>query len=131
MSTSQAMPAKLIVVLILLCLSLALDLYNLTSDGGAINFLRIGLNLGLLVGLLRGQEWARSLAKITAVLGLIGGGLLLMQLLSLGGAAFAIPSLGYFAYAAVTLAIVYGVFVLWCMNQPDVVAWLGSRALRD
>lgn len=126
------MPAKLIVVFILLSLSLALDLYNLTaSDSGAASYLRIGLNLGLLVGLLRGQEWARMLAKITAVLSLIGGGLLLIQLLALGAAAFVIPTLAYFAYATVGLTIVYGVFLLWCMNQPDVTAWLMSRTLRD
>jgi hypothetical protein len=133
MSTPQAMPAKLIVVLVLLSLSLALSLYNVTGDdgGGAANYIRIGLNLGLLIGLLRGQEWARMLAKITAVLSLIGGGLLLMQLLALGSAAFIIPTLGYVAYAGVVLMIVYGVFLLWCMNQQDVVEWLGSRQLRD
>jgi hypothetical protein len=132
MSTPQAMPAKLIVVFILLSLSLALDLYNLTAtDGGAANYVRIGLNIGLLVGLLRGQEWARMLAKITAVLSLIGGGLLLVQLLALGAAAFILPTLGYFAYATVALTLVYGVFLLWCMNQQDVVDWLMSRTLRD
>ena len=29
------------------------------------------------------------------------------------------------------LTIVYGVFLLWCMNQRDVVDWLMSRTLRD
>ncbi len=132
MSTApQAMPGKLVVVFILLSLSLALDLYTLTGDGGASNWLRIALNIGLLVGLLRGQEWARMLAKITAVLSLIGGGLLLVSLLALGNAGFVIPSLAIIAYATVGLTLVYGVFLLWCMNQPDVQSWLMSRQMQD
>lgn len=132
MPTPPAMPAKLIVVIVLLGLSLALDLYNLSGSAGATsNYVRIALNLGLLVGLLRGQEWARMLAKISGVLSLVGGGILLVQLLALGDAAFAIPSLGTFAYASVALILVYGVFLLWCMSQQDVLDWLMSRTLRE
>jgi len=129
---SQAMPVKLVVVLILLSLSLALDLYNLVGDaGGTSNYIRIALNIGLLVGLLRGQEWARVLSKVVAVLSLIGGGFLLIALLAVGGAAFVVPVVGIFAYVSVALILGYGVFLLWCMSQPDVLAWLQSRQLRD
>jgi hypothetical protein len=34
-------------------------------------------------------------------------------------------------YAMVALAVVYGVFLLWCMNQQDVQAWLISRTMRE
>lgn len=126
------MPVKLIVVIVLLGLSLLLDLYNLTgTSGGAVNYIRIALNIGLLAGLLRGQEWARGLAKVTAILCLVGGGILLVQLLALGALAFLIPTLGYVAYATVCLTLVYGVFLLWTMNQADVQEWLASRTLRD
>lgn len=128
----KAMPIKLVVVIILLSLSLALDLYGLSGvTGGAGNYVRIALNLGLLFGLLRGQEWARVLAKVTAILSLVGGGLVLMQLLALGELAFVIPSLGYLAYATVVLTLVYGGFLLWTMNRSDVQAWLMARKLQD
>ena len=130
--SSPAMPIKLLVVLVLLCLNLASNLYNLSSElAGTADYVRVGLNLGLLVGLLRGQEWARVLAKVTAVLTLIAGGLLLVQALMLGAMAFAIPALGIYLYGAIALALVYGVFLLWCMNQPDVQDWLMSRTLRE
>ena len=74
---------------------------------------------------------ARGLAKVTAILCLVGGGILLVQLLALGALAFLIPTLGYVAYATVCLTLVYGVFLLWTMNQADVQEWLASRTLRD
>lgn len=125
------MPVKLIVVIVLLGLSLLLDLYNLTGEGGAVTYIRIALNIALLAGLLRGQEWARGLAMVMAILCLIGGGILLIQLLVLGSLAFLIPTLGYIAYVTVGLMLVYGTFLLWTMNQADVQAWLASRTLRD
>ena len=125
------MPIKLLVVLVLLCLNLASNLYNLSSDVAISDYVRVGLNVGLLVGLLRGQEWARVLAKVTAVLTLVAGGILLLQALALGGAAFMIPALGIYLYGTIALALVYGVFLLWCMNQSDVQDWLMARTMRE
>jgi hypothetical protein len=34
-------------------------------------------------------------------------------------------------YAMVGLAVVYGGFLLWCMNQQDVQEWLMSRTMRE
>jgi hypothetical protein len=125
------MPTKLIVVIVLLSLSLALDLYTLTApDASATGYVRIALNIGLLYGLLSGQEWARMLAKVTAILTLIGAGLLLIPLLMLGQFAFAIPGLAILAFATIGLAFVYGGFLLWTMNQVDVQEWLMARKLR-
>lgn len=120
------MPIKLVVVFILWGLGLALDLYAIGATSGVADYIRIGLNVVLVVGLLRGAEWARMLAKVVAVLSLLSGGLLLISLLSLG--AFA---LGTFAYATVGLVLVYGAFLLWCMNQTDVQEWLMSRQMRE
>jgi hypothetical protein len=128
--SNPPMPIKLLVVLILLCLNLATNLYEVSGEGGAIQYVRIAFNIVLLVGLLSGQEWARGLAKVTAVLTLIAGGILLVQLLALGSLAFIIPTLGAIAYGVVTLALVYGAFLLWCMNQPDVQDWLMARAMK-
>ena len=125
------MPIKLLVVLVLLCLNLASNLYNLSGELAATDYVRVGLNVALLVGLLRGQEWARVLAKVTAVLTLVAGGILLLQAPALGGAAFMIPALGIYLYGTIALALVYGVFLLWCMNQADVQEWLMSRTMKD
>lgn len=130
MPSPQSMPTKLIVVIILLSLSLALDLYGLTGESEGTGYIRIALNLGLLYGLLSGQEWARMLAKVTAILTLIAAGLLLIPLLMLGELAFAIPSLAILAFASIGLAIVYGSFLLWTMNQVDVQEWLMARKLQ-
>lgn len=124
------MPVKLIVVIVLLGLSLLLDLHGLKEEGGAITYVRIALNIALLAGLLRGQEWARGLAMVMAILCLIGGGMLLIHLVVLGSLAFLIPALGYIAYVTVGLMLVYGTFLLWSMSQADVQAWLAARKLR-
>lgn len=124
------MPTKLIVVIVLLSLSLALDLYGLTGEAGASGYVRIALNIGLLYGLLSGQEWARMLAKVTAILTLVAAGLLLIPLLMLGQLAFAVPALAVMAFVSIGLAIVYGSFLLWTMNQVDVQEWLISRKLQ-
>ncbi|MBA3549771.1 MAG: hypothetical protein H0T76_25100 [Nannocystis sp.] len=125
------MPVKLIVVIVLLGLSLLLDLYGLTGEGGAVVYIRIALNIALLAGLLRGQEWARGLAKVMGILCLVGGGIVLVQLLALGSLIFLIPTLGYIALISVGLLLVYGTFLLWTMGQADVQEWLASRNLRD
>lgn len=129
--SSQSMPVKLIVVIVLLGLSLLLDLYGLSEEGGAITYIRIALNIALLAGLLRGQEWARGLAMVMAILCLIGGGMLLIQLVVVGSLAFLFPALGYIAYVTFGLMLVYGTFLLWTMSQADVQEWLASRKLRD
>jgi hypothetical protein len=48
----------------------------------------------------------------------------------LGQLAFAVPGLAALAFATVGLAIVYGSFLLWTMNQVDVQEWLMARKLR-
>ena len=40
-------------------------------------------------------------------------------------------SLGLYLYGMVALAVVYGGFLLWCMNQADVQEWLMSRTMKD
>lgn len=131
--SKPAMPVKLIVVIVLLGLSLVLDLYNLQDPqtGGTGNYIRIALNIGLLYGLLRGQEWARVLAKVIAILGLITGGIALIGLLSLSGVLPLGSNLMIVLYVSLGYVLAYSVFLLWCMSQHDVQDWLMSRNLRD
>lgn len=131
---TPAMPIKLIVVIVLLGLSLVIDLYGLQDPqtGGAGNYVRISLNIALLYGLLRGQEWARVLAKVVAVLGLITGGMALIGVLTLGALLAAMdPRLLVVLYVSLGYVLAYSVFLLWCMSQSDVQAWLTIRQLRD
>jgi hypothetical protein len=127
--SNPPMPVKLLIALLLLCLNVASNLYTLSGEGGAMEYVRIGFNLILLIGLVRGQEWARGLAKATAVLALLAAGILLVYLLPLGSLIFVLPEL-QIVFVMAGLALVYGVFLLWCMSQQDVQAWLASRSMR-
>lgn len=132
MSTPLPMPGKLVAVLILLSLNVINNLYG-ASQGGATTatYVGIGFNVMLIAGLIMGREWARVLAKVVGVLSLIIGGLALMALLAAGPAMFLIPSLAVVAYVGVGLSLFIGGFVLWCMNQQDVIDWLMSRSLKE
>ena len=119
------MPIKLLVVFLLLALSTVLDVKSL-ADGdpfqGNTLYLRLALNLFLVIGLIRGMESARTLARVVGVLSLLGGTLLLFT---------AGPFLALFGstmYVFIAMPIIYGGYLLWCMNQDDVKAWLYKRA---
>lgn len=124
-----AIPIKLTVVVGFWVLGLLFDLYGLLdSQQGGIDLLRIMLTTGLLYGLLRGREWARALAILLSLwaMAVLGSSLLdlLMQgaLQGLSGT----PLLGFCALFGVGFG--HSVFVLWCMGQEDVQAWLMARA---
>lgn len=126
-----SMPGKLVVVLILLSLNVITHLTTLSLGGGTGGtYVGIAFNVMLIAGLVMGREWARMLAKIVAVLSLVLGGIALLALLSLGGAAFAVPGLGIAAYVGVALSLGVGGYILWCMNQQDVLDWLMARSLQ-
>jgi hypothetical protein len=126
-----SMPGKLVVVLILLSLNVITHLTTLSLGGGTGGtYVGIAFNVMLIAGLVMGREWARMLAKIVAVLSLVLGGVALLALLSLGGAAFVVPGLAVAAYVGVGLSLGVGGYILWCMNQQDVLDWLMARSLQ-
>lgn len=119
------MPIKLLVVFILLALSTVFDIKSIADgdplQGNAV-YIRLALNLFMVIGLIRGMESARTIARVVGVLSLLGGILLLFTagpLLALFGATM---------YVLIAMPLVYGGYLLWCMNQDDVKAWLYKRA---
>lgn len=120
-----SVPGKLVVAVGLLMMSVPVELRELVDPQRAdpAGVLRLGLAVGLLYGLLRGREWARSLALLQGSFGLLCGAAAATWALlhgQLGGLEFPV---------AVHLA--GSLVVLWCVGHRDVRAWLMSRHLRE
>lgn len=132
MATNPPMPGKLVAVIILLSLNVINNLYTVSQGAGSGGvYVGVAFNVLLIAGLIMGREWARMLAKVVAVLSLVLGGLALLALLAVGGAMALIPELMIAAYIGVGLSLFIGGFILWCMNQQDVIEWLMSRSLKE
>lgn len=120
-----SVPNKLVAAVAVLMLSVPVELRELVDPQRAdpAGVLRLGLAVGLLYGLLRGREWASSLALLQGSFGL------------LCGAAAAIWALLYGQLRGLEVAVVVhlagALFVLWCVGHRDVRAWLMSRHLRE
>lgn len=132
MATPLPMPRKLVAVIILLSLNVINNLYTVSQGAGSGGvYVGVAFNVLLIAGLIMGREWARVLAKVVAVLSLVLGGLALLALMAVSGAIAMVPELMIAAYIGVGLSLFIGGFVLWCMNQQDVLEWLSSRSLGE
>ncbi len=122
-----AVPIKLLVVFILLALNTVFHVKSL-ADGdpfaGTSTYVALALNLSLVVGLIRGSEIARTFARVVGALFLLGGVLLLFRV----GPALGMLGGSIYFYLVIAAPIVYGGYLLWCMGQDDVKAWLYRRA---
>ncbi|MFO0746323.1 MAG: hypothetical protein U1F43_11700 [Myxococcota bacterium] len=111
------MPAKLILVIVFLAMSIAM---NLITE----SWVAAGLSGLLLYSLVRGSHTARSIAIGLSVLGLVVAGILTIQVAIRSG----------FAYAPFTLSVTLGiglangVYTIWALTRPDVP--LDGRAPR-
>lgn len=124
------MPAKLVAVVILLSLNVISNLYTASQGaGGGANYVGVAFNVALIAGLIMGREWARVLAKVVAVLSLVLGGLALVVLMGVSSALADAPGMLAILYGGVGLSLFLGGFMLWSMNQPDVLEWLTARSL--
>lgn len=117
------MPIKLIVALILLALA-AVSTIAQIADGavGSAMYLNLALKVLLVAGLVRGSEAARTFALVVGGLNVLIG-------------VFAVVSVGaMITYLPLKLQVmlfvplVFGGYLLWCMQQEDVKAWLYRRA---
>jgi hypothetical protein len=117
------MPIKLIVALVLLALTAVSHISNIASgDGGIASYVVLGLMVAMVAGLVRGSEAARALALALGGLCLLGGVLLLAKYGSV------LSYLPLKLQAALFIPLVFGGYLLWCMTQEDVKAWLYKRA---
>lgn len=117
------MPVKLILALALLALATTMQVMHI-ADGntGIPTLVNLALKLFLVAGLLRGSEAARTLALVVAALNLLVGVLGVFQV----GAVITILPL--WLQLQLIVPFVFGGYLLWCMNQDDVKAWLFRRA---
>lgn len=117
------MPIKLIVALVLLALTAVSHISTIADgDAGTANYVVLGLMVAMVAGLVRGSEAARALARALGGLCLLGGVLLLARF---GSVLSALPLK---VQAALFIPLVFGGYLLWCMTQEDVKAWLYKRA---
>lgn len=117
------MPIKLIVALALLTLATALQFLAIFEGGASIpSYVNLGLKLFLVIGLLRGSESARGLAVVVGVLNLLVGVLAVFKV----GALF--TALPLWLQLQLLVPAVFGAYLLWCMRQDDVKAWVYRRA---
>lgn len=117
------MPIKLVVALALLALATLMQVLHMAGGNTTIpHYVNLALKLFLVVGLLRGSEGARTLALVVAVLNILVG---MLGVFQVGGLVVHL-SLGL--QLTLFAPLVFGVYLLWCMNQEDVKTWLYRRA---
>jgi hypothetical protein len=117
------MPVKLIVALVLLALATSMQIMHIAAGNDTIpNYVNLALKLFLVVGLVRGSESARTLARVVGVLNLLVGLLGVFQVGAL------IPYLPLTLQLQLAVPFVFGAYLLWCMSQEDVGTWLYRRA---
>ena len=120
------MPVKLFLALVLLALATTMQVAHIAEGNTEIpTLVNLALKLFLVAGLVRGSEVARTLALVVAFLNLLAGLLGVFFV----GAAFSMLSL--WLQLQLVVPFVFGGYLLWCMNQDDVKAWLFRRAHGD
>lgn len=117
------MPIKLIVALVLLALATVSTLAHIADgDAGVGLYLNLGLKVALVAGLVRGSEAARTMALV------VGGLNVLIGVLGLFQVGAMISYLPLKLQLMLSVPLVFGGYLLWCMNQEDVKAWLYQRS---
>lgn len=117
------MPVKLIVALVLLALATVMQVMHITGGNYTIpNYVNLALKLFLVVGLVRGSEGARSLAVVVGVLNILVG---MLAVFTVGALITHLPLV---VQLQLVTPLVFGAYLLWCMSQEDVKAWLYRRA---
>lgn len=117
------MPIKLIVALVLLALAAISTIAHIADgDAGVGLYLNLGLKVALVAGLVRGSEAARTLALV------VGGLNVLIGVLGIFKVGALLTYLPLKLQVMLFVPLVFGGYLLWCMNQEDVKAWLYKRA---
>lgn len=112
------MPGKLKVLVGLMGLSIVLALIGQSWVSAIINIL-------LLVGVLKGSEGVRNILMILAFIGLCFGAFALITSAAL---LLAAGPLGLIGLGGVAVSIAQNGFLLWCLTQQDVQAWMFHRS---
>ena len=126
-TTNSAMPTVLKVVIGFFALSIAWDLYLVVNGAASTaQWIRMAIGIAVIVGLVRGSESTRAIVRALSVLGMLGGAIILLQMIPLLGAAPA--SLMIFGLAAALLAVLGSLFSFWGLGREDVGMWMARRS---
>src|SRR4030095_248267 len=109
-----AMPVKLIVLLVLMGLSVANNLYR----GSWLGVIIGGL---LMAGVFSGNNSVRQLLIVLGWLGVIFTGVALVMALMVAGASL---TLGIWVVVLIGYSLAVNVFFIWCLAQDDVREWM-------
>lgn len=129
MSNPSAMPVTLRIVLVLFAVSAAFDVWVLAAgDTSTIQWIRLAVAVGAMLGLWRGSESARVVVRALAVLGILG---VVIQAIRLAPVLRVVPSLGVPAMIGLVVALLGCVYTFWALGREHVLVWMARRALRD
>ncbi|PJB33972.1 MAG: hypothetical protein CO108_29685 [Deltaproteobacteria bacterium CG_4_9_14_3_um_filter_63_12] len=118
------MPNKLLVLVILMALQILLHIVAMSTMKGNVpvsDYLGLAINIGLLVGILKGSESVRMIVMFFAGVGVIIGAIALLGLLSFAQASAVM-------WLTVVLSLAGPIFILWCLTRDDVIHWMSRRA---
>jgi hypothetical protein len=124
MADSDAMPKKLLVLVVWLALGTLMQIVQAARGGDATAWVSPVVSILLIIGVLKGSEGARLWLMFGAIVGLVVGGLGAVLLMALGKGLGIILGIAIIALAAAPAA-----YMLWCLRQEDVQKWMFYRSL--
>lgn len=126
---SAAMPTFLKALIGLLAVGIAFDLVmSLVGGGSATIWVRLGLGVGCIIGLVRGHEGIRTALQGLAGVGIVIGAIAVIRVLALSPA---VPMSGLLmlSIAAASLSLLISGFMFWVLGRHDVQAWMLRRSV--
>lgn len=126
----RPMPSKLLVVVALMGFNLLLACVETAlvwpqQKSGLINIALLGF---LLYGVLRGNESIRRLLIALSWIGLVFAGIGLVLTIPLFTTLLG-SMLGILTIVGLVVGSARAVYLIWCLNQPDVQRWMFERSL--
>ncbi len=130
--SKPSMPTALVVVLVFMGLSVALDItLALMGEGGIKPWVRPVLTIALMVGLIRGREGARALLRGLAFLGLIISAIAVAMAADVLSNLGMLGSLGVVTMGALGFGIVSCVMMIWGLGRDDVKDWMSQKRIAE
>lgn len=127
MNEPSPMPISLKLVIGFFGLGLALDLYTVSlGDVSTGTWIRMAISVGIIGGLLRGNESVRAIVRAFAVLGMLVGAINVIRIVPFFG--MGLDSLVVFGLAAGLVAVFGSMFTFWALGREDVEMWMARRS---
>lgn len=126
------MPTALVVVLVFMGLSVALDVaLALVASTGVGSWIRPVLTVALMAGLVQGKEGARSLLRGLAFLGIIFSVIRVAMNADVFSALGLLGAAGVLMVSALGFVIVSCGLMIWGLGREDVKDWMSAKRIAD